>query len=45
MAAGWSTEETGTLVRIRGVANMQSQLDTVVHSKVVYEKITQEMSN
>ena len=43
MAAGWSNEETKTLVSIWGEANVQNQLDGVVRNKVVYEKIAVEM--
>ena len=43
MAAGWSTQETKTLVSIWGEADVQSQLDGVIRNKVIYEKISRKM--
>ena len=40
MAAGWSDEETRTLLGIRGVEDMQSQLDKVVSKRTIYQKIS-----
>ena len=38
--AGWSNEETRTLLGVWGAADVQSQLDGVVRNKTIYEKIT-----
>ena len=35
MVAGWSNEATKVLLTVRGVKNMQNQLDGVVRNKVV----------
>ena len=42
MAAGWSVEETKTLVDIWGAHDVQAQLDGVTRNRCVYEKIATE---
>ena len=42
--AGWSYEETRTLVGIWAAADVQRQLDGVLRNKVIYEKIAASLS-
>ena len=44
MAAGWSVEETRALVSVWGHANVQSELDSVIRNRVIFERISKELA-
>lgn len=43
--AGWNDENTRALLGIWGSADVQRQLDGIVHNKTIYEKITAALHN
>ena len=45
MATEWSAEATKTLIQIWGDASVQSQLDTVVRNKFLYQEVSRKLED